>query len=221
MAFDMTSIIRVGDGRGFITAASFGDRYVITAAHCLPDLPPPHGEEERTFCGLLGPINGECTVAAECVFVDPIADLAVLLQPDDQVMEEEYAAYGKLTEAATPLSVAEAKQPTLAKKEQDWLDEHRGHYTPEGLSHVLGSLPGWGNAQVVSLDLALVQCRIEYSAVAQYLTIHGAKVDAGMSGSPILSEEGTAIGVVALNSGGPRLATCLPGWLLRKFELRA
>lgn len=42
------SVVRVGDGGGFIIAngderiADGGKGYVITAAHCLPSLPPPH-----------------------------------------------------------------------------------------------------------------------------------------------------------------------------------
>jgi len=42
-----------------------------------------------------------------------------------------------------------------------------------------------------------------------------AHVEGGMSGSPILMENGCAIGVVSTGSGPePRLMRCLPGWLL-------
>ena len=50
------SVVRVGDGRGFVVAG--GDtRYVITAAHCLPFLPPAilaRGAEEATYLDLIG-----------------------------------------------------------------------------------------------------------------------------------------------------------------------
>jgi hypothetical protein len=79
------AVIRVGDGRGFVVGTD-RERFVITAAHCLPRLPPSLSFsfiEERTYAKLLGPIGRKRTpVWAECCFVDPIADLAVLWSPD-------------------------------------------------------------------------------------------------------------------------------------------
>ena len=80
------SIVRVGDGRGFIIAdgderiADGGKGYVITAARCLPFLPPPHlarDPHEKTYPRLIGPLGADPSVTAACVFVDPIADIAV------------------------------------------------------------------------------------------------------------------------------------------------
>jgi hypothetical protein len=80
-----SAVITVGEGgRGFIVQ---GDRhYVITAAHCLPEQPPPHSDsylEERTY-KLLARLGAEPDVFAECLFADPVADIAVLGPPDDQ-----------------------------------------------------------------------------------------------------------------------------------------
>jgi hypothetical protein len=36
------AVVQVGDGRGFVVGAGENDRYVITAAHCLPRHPRPH-----------------------------------------------------------------------------------------------------------------------------------------------------------------------------------
>lgn len=116
------AVIRVGGGRGFIVEhqdfLGHPERIVITAAHCLPHLPPPHPAsytEERTYGALLGPLKGKRTVWAECLFVDPITDIAVLGSPDNQEMHEEAAAYEKLTDV-TPLPVANApKQKTRSK----------------------------------------------------------------------------------------------------------
>ena len=43
-AFDNAkrAVVQVGDGRGFVVGAGEYDRYVITAAHCLPRQPKPH-----------------------------------------------------------------------------------------------------------------------------------------------------------------------------------
>ena len=46
-----SGVITVGHGRGFVVEGA-GERLVITAAHCLPSLPPAgpsFGPEARTF----------------------------------------------------------------------------------------------------------------------------------------------------------------------------
>ena len=85
------AVIRVGDGRGFIVndegEARLGrdKRIVITAAHCLPFVPPCDAysvDECRAYEELLGPLGQELTVPwVECLFVDPIGDIAVLGYP--------------------------------------------------------------------------------------------------------------------------------------------
>ncbi len=85
------AVVTVGTGRGFVVDSQgrFGEHnhLVITAAHCLPDLPPCHplSYVERTYDALLGLLGEEPTIAAECFFVDPIGDIAILGQPDGQV----------------------------------------------------------------------------------------------------------------------------------------
>ena len=66
--------------------------YVITAAHCLPHLPPAlsfSSSSECTYRALLGPLGHEPFLSAECVFVDPIADIAVLGSPDTDTFDTE------------------------------------------------------------------------------------------------------------------------------------
>lgn len=68
----MAGLVRVGDGRGFLIAAN-NSKYVVTAAHCLPHLPPAASfafEFERAYANLLAPLRQETKVWAECVFVD-------------------------------------------------------------------------------------------------------------------------------------------------------
>jgi hypothetical protein len=79
------SVVRVGDGRGFVVEHR-GKRLVLTAAHCLPRdedgnviMPPPHPWSylpERTYPKLLGLLGAEPTFWAECLFVNPVADIA-------------------------------------------------------------------------------------------------------------------------------------------------
>jgi hypothetical protein len=115
-------VLRVGKGRGFVVACR--DQYghpesvIITAAHCLPKkLPPPHPMrylEEATYRRLLGPLDGRRTVWAQCIFVDPVADIAVLGQPDDQALSDEADAYNALVGDLTPFAVADAPKQDRA-----------------------------------------------------------------------------------------------------------
>jgi hypothetical protein len=80
------AIIRVGSGRGFMVAYR-RKRLVITAAHCLPvddagyHRPPPAipamGLDEKTYSNLLGALGTEPSVWCECLFVNPVSDIAV------------------------------------------------------------------------------------------------------------------------------------------------
>jgi hypothetical protein len=113
------AVVRVGEGRGFIVEATrevrgpkltsrVTSRLVITAAHCLPWFPsstPMSYVHERTYEALLGPLGGEASIAAECVFADPISDLAVLGAPDGLYDESQGDAYFDLTETVVPLPV--------------------------------------------------------------------------------------------------------------------
>jgi hypothetical protein len=157
--------------------------------------------EERTYRSLLGQLGKDPTVWAECFFVDPIADIAVLGPPDDQVLFDEFKAYDAMVGGAVPLSVAEA--------------------------------PEQGRGWLSSLDGGWFPCDVE-----RYPALHGSlwisrsveNIVGGMSGSPILTDDGSAIGVVcavassigdieACSEGGPNamLTRDLPGWLLQEI----
>jgi hypothetical protein len=91
-----SSVITVGDGRGFVVSDSQANQLVITAAHCLPHFPPCHAmsdQSERTYQKLLAPLGEEPSVWAECMFADPIADIAVLGSPDNQELFDQADAY--------------------------------------------------------------------------------------------------------------------------------
>jgi hypothetical protein len=110
-----SSVVRVGDGRGFVVKGN-SDRLVITAAHCLPFFPPciSFSLEERTYESLLAPIGTEPTVWAECLFVDPIGDIAVLGPPDNQALSDRYEQYDNLLAPLEPISIADAPAQTSA-----------------------------------------------------------------------------------------------------------
>ncbi|MFZ3333588.1 MAG: trypsin-like peptidase domain-containing protein [Candidatus Acidiferrales bacterium] len=88
------------------------DRLVITAAHCLPRMPPAHAaayDSERTY-KLLGTLDGtKKDILTECLFVNPVRDIAVLGCADDQTFEDAAEAYDELTEHAPFLRIAKAQ----------------------------------------------------------------------------------------------------------------
>jgi hypothetical protein len=186
------AIVTVISGRGFVVEAGH-ERLVITAAHCLPHLPPCHGAanlDERTYDNLLGPFGDlKPKVSAECRFADPVADIAVLGSPDGQELGNEAEAYEALTEEAAPLQIGEA-----ADQADAWL---------------------------VQLDGRVTSCRVSHCGGPLWIEDAKDGIHGGMSGSPILTDDAVAIGVVCLSwaahSGGPnpRLTHHLPGWLLQ------
>ena len=198
------AIVTVGGGRGFLVEAR-ARRLVVTAAHCLPQLPPAHAASysaQRTYRKLLGPVGaGAPTIWAECLFVDPIADLAVLCAPDGQMYVAAHDAYTSLVEAGSVLPIGVVTSPCTA-----WL------LTLDGRWELCG-------------------VRVDEQSGGRYLTIVGAEdgIVPGTSGSPIVSAEGYALGTVSLRSEEtgrardeqprqPPLVNDLPGWLLTELN---
>lgn len=179
-------ILRVGKGRGFVIAAN-SRRLVVTAAHCLPKLPPAASIShisERTYRNLLGAIGKRRNVWAECVFVDPVADIAVLDSPHDQEFSEKADLYERLVGGATPLEVSELHGETA-------------------------------KAQLLPLDGPSFSCVVKAIGGALWIENLAQKIKGGMFGSPILAEDGSALGVIVTPHGpNPGLESHLPGWLL-------
>lgn len=199
------SVVTVGTGRGFIVEAN-GNRLIITAANCMPRLPPATGalapqgpptspdsdeyDSERTYANLLGPLGGERSVWAKCIFGDPVANIAVLMQPDDRGLNYQCQAYGDLTKSAEPLPIAEAD---------------------DGPS-----------ARLLSLDFRWFGCELTTLGNSIWITAANSEIRGGMSGSPILDHNGRAVGIVCVSAQSmephgpnPRLTHCLPAWLVR------
>lgn len=157
------AIVAVAEGRGFVVECR-GERLIITAAHCLPHLPPIgiHGTvglEERTFANLVGPLGAERTIWAECRYAEVVSDLAILGPPDSQERWEEASAYDGFVEQCAAISI--------------------GDIDSSGL---------W----VFSLDRAWLPCGPAQPAVPDEfraargdgeLLIHSGAVEGGMSGS--------------------------------------
>ena len=220
----LSAVVRVGDGRGFIVESSgrFGrDRIIITAGHCLPVVPPCYGfssPAERTYEKLLARLGEQPSVWCECLFIDPIADIAILGSPDSQEWSDQADKYKALVEAATSVAVAEPPSQPIAE-EIARLAELR---LSERVQWAMRECPAF----LLSLNNRWFPCRVQH-APNNMLWISDAadEIAGGMSGSPIIAEGGSAIGIVctASEEGGastrggpnPRLMGNLPGWFLK------
>jgi hypothetical protein len=152
---DPGCVVKVGDGRGFvfeqrISTTGFAKRkpikglqlrrfierrLIFTAAHCLPKLPPAHAaafNSERTY-KLLGSLDGtKENVCAECLFVDPVADIAVLGCPDNQELYEEAEGYEDLTDDAPVVPIGKPRSGKgwiLALDGKNWIQTELDLFT--------------------------------------------------------------------------------------------
>ena len=102
------------------------ERIVITSGHCPPRLPPRHAASFWCDRSLPGPLTTPTPdESAECLFADPVADIAVLGNPDRQLLGEQADAYDVLTEKVSALRVAETPQSGGA-----WLLSLDGQWVP-------------------------------------------------------------------------------------------
>jgi hypothetical protein len=193
------AILKVGEGRGFVVESA-NQRLVITTAHCLP-YPPPCASmsqsEEHTYQKLLGHIGGVPEVWAECLFADPISDIAVLGRPDDYAFYEESEAYEVLTASMTPLAVAHAPN-----RGTGWIPSLDGHWFQCEVRHRNGPL--WIVRAAKEIKGTMSGSPIvdnKCSAIAVLCAIGGISGEQNREGGP-----------------NPRLARNLPGWLLQELH---
>jgi len=126
------SVVKVGDGRGFIVLRRMKvpqeirrqirggprmvkfveQRLIVTAAHCLSATIPcssAASSHERTVKDLGTLDASKSDIWGECLFADPVADIAVIGEPDNQEFDEQADAYTDLVESASVLSIGEAE----------------------------------------------------------------------------------------------------------------
>jgi len=179
--FNSEAVVKVGaGGRGFIIEhhkeyppfeegkPSFMDRrLVITAAHCLPRI-PRNLFDRKPFRNLIGKLNtSRRGVWAQCLFVDPVADIAILCEPDAQIWHEEHEAYLEMMEDLQTLRIGAAN-----KEGQVWL---------------------------LALDGEWIPCMLveqPHGSLGLFLEATS-KNQSGMSGSPILGDDGSAVAVLS------------------------
>jgi Trypsin-like peptidase domain len=219
------AVVQVGSdgGRGFIVAAGH-TRYIVTAAHCVGRLPSLYSACDRsdiTYPDFIGPLGGPRHVWAECVFIDPISDIAVFCEPDNQELPDQAQAYEALTEQATPFRIGKlrfSRQRLRPREVSITVDGERRSFTRQGLR---GPRKASSDARMQSLAGEWFSCRVTSLGRSLWFDQAAQPVIGGMSGSPIVLPDGAAVGVVSTSEGGhssgrtggpnPMLAAHLPG----------
>lgn len=187
-----SGVITVGHGHGFVVEGA-GERLVITAAHCLTFLPPalPSFGPEARTYGPLLALRGETPSAWAVCRFVDPIADIAVLGSPSAPHADDYKA---LMATATALRIGD---------------------------RVRHPVNFWAPARLLSLDGRWFSCTIRHFGGPLWITHSAERVLGGMSGSPIVAETGTAIGVVCTTTspreGGPnaRLSDNLPGWLLR------
>jgi hypothetical protein len=185
------SVVRVGrGGRGFVVRTIRDEKLIITVARCVPRLAMTISHSfDYTYPRCVGAIDKrDRPVTVQCLFIDPVADLAVLGPPDD---DRPYNAFVE-TRPGLPVGCVDMRRPEC----DAWMLSLTGE---------------WFSCHVVALPRALM------------IVSAAERTEDGMSGSPIVDDNGRAIGAVSSTTGASQaqLASHLPGWLLEALGLNA
>ena len=199
--------------QGITLRSNRGAASCCYGSHCLPKLPPPHVAsytEDRTYANLLGSLDDATkNVWAECLFVDPVADLAVLGCPDGELSYEAAATWHAFIDALPVLRIG---KPRNGRGWMLSLDGQWVHIRLEVFSGIFGvsleidpTKPGQSGSPILNQAGRVVGC------------------------ISIGSETTGTTGELSDNRCGPQpiLTRNLPGWLLehdrgeeRKTETR-
>jgi hypothetical protein len=163
-------------GRGFVVECDFNGhptRIVITAAHCLPRLPSsPSGLDQWGWT--YEALLGPLGKASPKVWAECIfVDLVSDIAVLGQPDSQELAA-----EAEAYYALVDAMTPLP-----------------------IADAPEDGPAWLLSLDGKWNRCRARHSNGPLWITEALAYIKGGMSGSPIITKDGAAIGIVSIGGG--------------------
>jgi hypothetical protein len=189
-------VIQVGNGRGFVLYDENREPIVVTACHCLPSLPRADRSNRRCVRDrLIAPLRERPSIAAECLFADPIADIAILGRPP-----ENSAAFNQLVSSVVPLRIgriADERRNTILKVQ------------------LLSLLDYWFSCDAIHARGALwLTCADDKICSGQsgspLLAADGSVIAVLVIANGDPSKD-------VFDSGGPQpcLAHCLPAWVLR------
>jgi hypothetical protein len=169
------AVLTVGEGRGFVVECDHQGqpmRIVITAAHCLPRLPScPSGLDQWGWT------------------------YEALLGPLGQMP----TVWAECIFVDIVGDVAVLGQPDNQElfEQAESYDRLVDAVTPLPITDALEDGPAW----LLSLDRKWHRCRVRHLNGPLWIEDAAAGIKGGMSGSPIITKDGAAIGVVSISGG--------------------
>jgi hypothetical protein len=146
---------------------------------------------ERTYHALLGAWGAECIVAAECLFVDPVSDIAVLGSPDGQELSDEEEGYEALMETGIALKVSDP--PTQYDAATPLVLGGKTYRRPP--MPVLTDCRAW----LFSRAGRWLDCVARQNGGGIGIVNAAEDIVGGMSGTPVVVDDGSAIGLVSIS----------------------
>jgi len=209
---------------------------VLTAAHCIEWHTGGGMTLEDTY--EVVETKAGARLLMRILFVDPVADLAVMGPPDDQGPPEVVEGYERFSGATAPVAVGDLAPPRAARRMRTRAIPVR---QPDGSRrtvhiqmprpvrprtarvHVFTHHGGWIEGQaLLSLEGA--------QGSRTWLRAHR-KIEGGTSGGPIVDDRGRLLGVVShsseddhgtgYNGAFPSPPRALPPWIWRDIEASA
>jgi S1-C subfamily serine protease len=188
------SIHQSSGGRGLCILVQGG--YVLTAAHCLE-----WDCSARMAFGhspLITISSGERSYQVRAVAVEPVSDIAVLANPEEDIPEWE--VFEEFVASMTPVKL-QHRVPPPRQPFPVWIRTHLKNW-------VSGTATYGGGGAYLKLETPCEICN-------------------GTSGGPIVNSEGELVGIVShgenkpvkgcYGSTAPLAALALPAWLLRQI----
>jgi hypothetical protein len=194
------AVIKVGDGRSFIIKVDGNqDHLVITAAHCLPFLSP---------CA-------STSYACERTY-------ETLLDP----LDGQPTFWAECRFADPVADIAVLGPPDSQELCDEW-DAYVRFIEEREPMQICEAEKKCG-ALLLSLSKNWFECEVQHRSGSLWIANASSGIEGGMSGSPIVTEAGKAIGVLVCSGGGvdkshteggpnPRLTHNLPGWCLQSL----
>ena len=109
----MISIVKVGNGLGFVVGKKKEDRLIITAASLVAEqLDPGEDYKDRLYLRFVGPLDDFQNIAVKCDYLD--SEIAVLSCPTGQNIGHYAVIFEELVSKLTPLKIA---SPPSAKED--------------------------------------------------------------------------------------------------------
>jgi V8-like Glu-specific endopeptidase len=188
-------------GVGLASGFYIGNGFLITNCHCLPRTPDPREQDDMVVVTVKTLATRSKSAKAAAIYADPCGDIAVLGPLDEQAFSHEADKYRTLIEKLPPVKINVRALSRLTKFRV----------------HVRSVKGKWlsGQAFVAGYEGRTLTVQLEDKK---------ARIPGGTSGSPVVNDDGLAVGVLKIGAetsaeySALALPDYLPMWLLDRIK---